>query len=166
MNLFQLSCQLIAWSRRQLWDGVTRRSHSDGRGMSLNHLRKSGLLIMNDNLVVKGIIFKGVTCCKLCSTFGSKRWHICQKEKRCIETPPFSLCEVNKFGLFIIREKRSDSKRYCALFTWFTSRAVHIEVTKTQTHSSRLLKELCHKEEALGQDNHIIIPTLWVLQTN
>ena len=33
------------------------------------------------------------------------------------------------FGPYTIRERRSDLKRYCALFTCFASRAVHSEVT-------------------------------------
>ena len=33
------------------------------------------------------------------------------------------------FGQYTIRERQSDLKRYCALFTCFASRAVHIEVT-------------------------------------
>ena len=33
------------------------------------------------------------------------------------------------FGPNTIRERRSDLKRYCALFTCFASRAVHSEVT-------------------------------------
>ena len=35
------------------------------------------------------------------------------------------------FGPFIIREIRSNLKRYCALFTCFASRAIHIEITCT-----------------------------------
>ena len=35
------------------------------------------------------------------------------------------------FGPILIRERRSDLKRYAALFTSFFSRAVHIEITNT-----------------------------------
>ena len=35
------------------------------------------------------------------------------------------------FGPILIRERRSDLKRYAALFTCFSSRAVHIEITNT-----------------------------------
>ena len=47
---------------------------------------------------------------------------------RCIEAPPYTLCGVDIFGPFVIRERRSDLKSYCALFTCFVSRAVYIEV--------------------------------------
>ena len=40
------------------------------------------------------------------------------------------------FGPFIIRERRSNLKRYFALFTFFASRAVHIEVTCTMETDS------------------------------
>ena len=35
------------------------------------------------------------------------------------------------FEPILIRERRSDLKRYAALFTCFSSRAVHIEITNT-----------------------------------
>ena len=52
-------------------------------------------------------------------------------KERCCEAAPFTHCGVDMFGPFTIRERRSDFKRYCALFTCFASRAVHIEVTCT-----------------------------------
>ena len=52
-------------------------------------------------------------------------------KERCCEAAPFTHCGVDMFGPFIIRERRSNLKRYCALFTCFASRAVHIEVTCT-----------------------------------
>ena len=47
---------------------------------------------------------------------------------RCLEVPPFTHCEIDMFGLYAIKERKSDLKRYCALFTCFASRAVHIKV--------------------------------------
>ena len=48
----------------------------------------------------------------------------------------FTNCGVDMFGLFIIRERRSNLKQYCALFPCFASRAVHIEVTCTMEADS------------------------------
>ena len=65
---------------------------------------------------------------KLCSKFGlqkmadlPKTWYL--------EVPPFTHYGVDMFGPYTIRERWCDFKRYCALFTWFAIRAVHIEVT-------------------------------------
>ena len=52
------------------------------------------------------------------------------------EAAPFTHCGVDMFGPFTIRERRSDLKQYCALFTCFASRAVHIEVTCTMETDS------------------------------
>ena len=57
-------------------------------------------------------------------------------KERCCEAAPFTHCGVDMFGPFIVRERRSNLKRYCALFTCFASRAVHIEVTCTMETDS------------------------------
>ena len=43
------------------------------------------------------------------------------------------------FGPLIIKERRSELKRYGALFTCFSSRAVHIEVTNSLDADSFIL---------------------------
>ena len=74
------------------------------------------------------MIHRRVNSCKLRGTFGLQEM-VDLPKVRCLEVPPFTHCGVDMFGTNTIREKRSDLKRYCALFTCFASRAVHIEVT-------------------------------------
>ena len=49
--------------------------------------------------------------------------------ERITEAPPFTYCSVDIFGPFHIKGKRSEVKRYGAMFACLASRAVHIEVT-------------------------------------
>ena len=49
--------------------------------------------------------------------------------ERCTEVPPFTYCGVDMFGCYLIKGRRSQLKRYRVLFTCFTCRAIHIEVT-------------------------------------
>ena len=57
---------------------------------------------------------------------------------RTIDEPPFTNCGVDMFGPFLIKEGRKDLKRYGALFTCLSSRAVHIECTcNHETNSFR-----------------------------
>ena len=57
--------------------------------------------------------------------------------KDCVnEAPPFTYCGVNIFGLFLVKERRSELNRHGALLTCLVSRAVHIElVAITETDS-------------------------------
>ena len=48
---------------------------------------------------------------------------------RLTETAPFTRCRVDIFGPFIVKQRRSEVKKYGAMFTCVASRAVHIEVT-------------------------------------
>ena len=101
-------------------------AHS-GRSMTLNNLWKNGLWVISVNSVVRRTIFRSVTCRKLHEAFGYQKVLDFPKDK-CIEAPPFAHCWVDIFGPFVIREKRWDFKRYCALITCFSRTAIHIEV--------------------------------------
>ena len=50
---------------------------------------------------------------------------------RLIEVSPFTYCRVDMFGPFIIKQRRSEVKRYGAMFTCVNTRAVRIEVTNS-----------------------------------
>ena len=110
------------WSHQCVGHGATR--------LNLNHLRKSGLWIIIPNSMVLHIIHKCVTCRILRGKLGFQKMEDLP-DKTCVEPAPFTYSGVYMFRPILIRERRSDLKRYAALFTCFSSRAVHIEITNT-----------------------------------
>ena len=99
-----------------------------GRGITLNEIRCRGFWVICGSSVVKSAIFKCVICRKLRGRIGGQMMADLPKD-RFEEAPPFTYCAVDMFGPFTVRVKRSDMKRYGAMFTCLASRAVHIEVT-------------------------------------
>ena len=95
------------------------------RGITLNQIRSSGYWIVRANSAVKNFIFRCVDCCRLRGRFGEQK-----KEDlpacRLTETVPYTHCGMDIFGPFIAKQRRSEVKRYGAMFTCMASRAVHI----------------------------------------
>ena len=116
-----VSKMIIQWSHHSIAHGA--------RGMTLNHLRHRGMWIVNANAIVQHLIHC-VICGKLCGKMGYQKMADLPQE-RCTEAAPFTYCGVDMFGPLIIKERRSEFNRYGALFTCFSSRAVHIEVTNS-----------------------------------
>ena len=55
------------------------------------------------------------------------------------EESPFSCCGIYMFGPFTVKDGRKEKKRYGALFTCLSSRAVHIEVSHSMTTDSFIM---------------------------
>ena len=108
------------------------------RGMTLNHLRQRGIWIVNANVILRHLIHNYVICRKLRGKMGYQKMADLPQE-RCTEAAPFTYCGVDMFESLIIKERRSELKRYGALFTCFSSRAVHIEVTNSLDSDSFIL---------------------------
>ena len=123
-----------------------------GRGKT-NEIRIHGYWIINCRSAVNSVISKCVQHRKL-------RGKICQQKMRSIpadrfsEEPPFTYCGVDMFGPFLVKDGRKIQKRYKAMFTCLSSRAVYIEVTSNLTTDSfikslrRLISRLIRSDNA------------------
>ncbi|XP_057290844.1 uncharacterized protein LOC130613498 [Hydractinia symbiolongicarpus] len=112
-------------------------AHS-GRGMTLNELRGNGFWVIGANTVVRSLINKCVTCRSLRGKVGNQLMGNLPKEGLQSE-PPFTYCGVDMFGLFVIKVRRNELKRYGAMFTCLSSRAIHIEITSSMDTDSFIL---------------------------
>ena len=108
-----------------------KTAHS-GRNITLNEIRTSGYWVIQGNSAVKEIISRCVTCRRLRGKDGKQLMAD-------LEEPPFTYCGVDMFGPFEIKERRNTLKRNGALFTCLTSRAIHIEMTKSMDTDSFIL---------------------------
>ena len=86
-----------------------------GRGSTLNEIRSWGYYVASPNSQTRKM--------------GGKIKMTDLAVKRITRSSSLTYCGVNMFWPFLIREKRSDLKRYGAMFTCLVSRAVHVEVT-------------------------------------
>ena len=98
------------------------------RDSTLSEIRSNGYWIIDENSKTRQIIFKCVTRRSLRGRFGEQNLADLPYE-RTTEAPPFTYCGIDMFGLFYIKEKRSELRRYGAMFVRLASRAVHIDVT-------------------------------------
>ena len=119
-----------------------------GQGVTINEIRNHGYWIINCTSAVKSVIFKCVECRKL-------RGKVCQQKMgnlpadRLSEEPPFTYCGVDMFGPFFVKDGRKAQKKYGAMFTCLSSRAVHIEATSNLTTDSFMqeLRRLISRRE-------------------
>ena len=136
MGKFRLSHSgvhpLVPLKQRNISETIIPWCHEnvahDERGMTLNNLRQDRFWILSTNVVVRGMIYRCVNCCKLLGNFDVQKMTDLPKV-RCLKVPPFKHCGVDMFGRYIIRERRYELKRYGALFTYFANGAFYIEVT-------------------------------------
>ena len=106
-----------------------------GRGMTHNELRQRGYWVIGGSSAVSNHISKCVTCRRLRGTLQHQKMADLP-EDRLQPSPPFTFCAVDYFGPFLIKERRSEVKRYGVLFTCMSSRGVHLETANSlSTHS-------------------------------
>ena len=109
-------------------DAHERVGHSS-RSITLGALR-SKYWIINANSVVRHFMSKCVTCRRLRGVISEQKMADLPKEGLS-PAQPFTYCGLDYFGPLFIKEGRKEMKRYGALFTCLSSRAVHIETANS-----------------------------------
>ena len=59
--------------------------------------------------------------------------------ERMSEEPPFTYCGVDLFGSLLVKDGQKEVKRYGALYTCLSSRAIHIEVVYSLSTGSFIM---------------------------
>ena len=102
------------------------KSEHQGCGLTTNTLRTNGFWVIVCSKAVLSIIHKYITCRRLRS-LPQKQKMANLPEDRFESLALFTYCGVDFFRPWHIKEGWKELKRYGALFTCMTSRAIHIE---------------------------------------
>ena len=109
-----------------------------GRRLTLNELRSCSYWVIRGNAAAKKMIFHCVQCRRL-------RGRLIEQKMadllycRVAEAPPFTFSGVDMFCSFILKQKRSQVKRYGAMFTCMSCQTGHIEITFSLDTNSFIL---------------------------
>ena len=106
-----------------------------GRTTTHNELRQRGYWIVSGSSAVSQVITRCVTCRRQRGVVEQQQIS-CLSKDRMEQAQPFSYCAVDYVGPYIIKEKRSEVKRYGVLFTCLASRGVHLETAISLDTSS------------------------------
>ena len=109
-----------------------------GRGMTINAVRASGYWVINSNVAVRSTISKCVRCKILRGKLQQQQMADLTKDS-ISDKPPFSYCGIDMFESFIVKDGLKEKKRYGALFTCLSSKAVHIKVSQSMKTDSFIM---------------------------
>ena len=142
-----ISVAIIRWCHKNVAHGR--------RILTLNELRQCDFWIVSASSAIRILSHRCVVCRKLRGKLGEQKMSDISKE-RISNDPSFTHCGVDMFGPFTLKERRSELKRYGALFTCMASRAVLIEVKHSLDADSLFIQVLRRFIERHGS-----IRTLW-----
>ena len=121
---------------------IVRQCHNEvhhaGRGITMNEVRNHGYWISSLNSFVRSIIWNCVLCRMLRGKFQTQKMNDLPQDRITVAAP-FTFCGVDLFGPFLIKERRSEVKRYGVIFTCLSCRAIHLETVNQLTTDSFIL---------------------------
>lgn len=132
---------------------IHERSGHSGRNYMLSELRKK-YWVLKGNSAARKIVSKCVVCRRVRGKTGEQKMADLPQERILPDLPPFTNVGLDYFGPRKVKRGRSMVKRYGALFTCMSSRAVHLEVAyslDTDSCIHALRRFVCRR----GQVKHI-----------
>eukprot|EP00111_Clytia_hemisphaerica_P009345 TCONS_00027429-protein len=112
--------------------------HHGGRNATLCRLREKGFWCINGNSLVRHVLHQCVTCHKLRRKSQSPKMANLP-EDRLQDAPPFTYVGLDLFGPFLVKERRSELKRYGIIYTCLNSRACHLESVNSMDNDSFIM---------------------------
>ena len=109
-----------------------------GRPATTNAIRSHGFWVVSGNAQVKRLIYNCVPCRKYRGRLGEQKMADLPEE-RTMETAPFTNSGVDLFGPFKVKERKKTITVFVALFTCFSSRAIHLEAVGNLSADSFIL---------------------------
>ena len=103
-----------------------------GANMTLNQLLQRYWILRN-TAVVRRVLNFCMLCRRRYEKPGAQKMADLPPSRLQIDTHPFAYCGIDYFGPLLVKQLRSQVKRYGCLFTCLTSRAIHIEVAMDLT---------------------------------
>ena len=104
----------------------------DGASMTLNQLLQR-YWILRSTAVVRRVVNFCMHCRRRYEKPGAQKMADLSPSRLQIDTHPFAYCGVEYFGPLLVKQRRSQVKRYGCLFTCLTSKAIHIELAMDLT---------------------------------
>jgi len=120
---------------RLLIEDYHQRMGHQGMSSTWTDLRQS-YWILKGTATVRNVLGKCLFCRRRNARPGVQMMADLPKERLTPNKPPFYFTGVDYFGSFLVRQGRSDVKRYGCIFTCFTTRAMHLEVAHSLTADS------------------------------
>ena len=109
-------------------DHYRRKVKHSGRTSTINSIRQHGYWIVSVNTMVRSIIHSCFSCRAMRGKLGEQKMLELPGE-RFLAEGPFTYSGMDMFGPFYVKEGRKQHKRFVALFTCLSSRAIHLEST-------------------------------------
>lgn len=120
-----------------LIDHFHRKTHHAGTNVTISALRQAGYWVIGASATARSIIFNCINCRRIRSKPVEQIMGQLPEE-RTEPSPPFTHIGMDVFGHFIVKDRRSEIKRWGIVFTCTYSRGIHIELLDDLTTDSFL----------------------------